>query len=347
VIAALDDLVVVVLRRQRLQLPILGRQQQLANVVGVVLEHIHRPAEQQHAELQRRKQPHRVEARLDLLERLLAIGPALGDEYSRPERRQPALDPWPRRVHVLDDERLFAGEVALQPLVRGSRVEDRGVEVRRKAEGARLEPLLIVGADFGEALGPAEVDGAKADRRRARARGFHQLLGILDVGQWVLLGPFALDRRVAFPARVRREALAPEGVLPIDRHLAEGLRLRRNPVLPIAVTDHREPLVDRTELDPHERDGRGLAPRRVAAAGHQQLAAHFGHRLVEDPSLPPKRAGGERPEIDLGHQLLRDAEAEAAEHGHDQPRRSQVLERAMEHAQLARLDRLHGRMQKA
>jgi hypothetical protein len=168
--------------------------------------------------------------------------PARSAPYSRATacRRQLARQAPMLWVQVLEHHPL----VAVQPvdaLIFGRGLEVAPIEVDRDLRDARIER---------RALGASEELLAAGERRRQRreTRGaFGGAIGIKNVGR------FADARPEARAERVVRVSDASVGVLVIDRHALEGLRLSGF----VALTVDRELLVEELLVRSHDRQAHG------------------------------------------------------------------------------------------
>src|SRR5262249_10640249 len=140
----------------------------------------------------------------------------LGDEAAGREPGQRAFDARFVGVHVLDDERLVASKVALDLLVCGRGVEEARVEIEGEAWKLVLAPGLIVGTHLREALWPGQVVSLEPHGHRTITGRSKEMPGILHVGKGVHLLGADVDWCDPSADRVRRVALAAEGVAPGD-----------------------------------------------------------------------------------------------------------------------------------
>ncbi len=317
----------------------LAARDEVEHVGRIVFTDLEHPAIDEDPALVVGEEPDRVEAGRDLPEGLALAGLLVDEAPCRHPRQRP-FDPGLRGVHVLDDERLVAPEIPLDLLVRRRGVEEAPVEVPGELREALLEPRFIVRPDLGEALWPGRIVTSEAGGRGPVAGRPDEAARILDVGQRMDRAVLAAHRREAFADRVRRVALAAEGVLPCDRHLGERLRIGHPQEPEAAVSDDVKRLVDRPELDPHRARGARHGARGEAAAVHEQLSPELRHALVEDGVAPELRAG-EPPEALLIEQVPRRLEREEDEERHDEVRLAVVLEHLGEQPQPVRLDGLH------
>ncbi len=285
-----------------------------------------------------REEVDRIDPHRDLAQHL---GRArLLDERSRRVPGQPSLDHGELGVHVGDRERLVALEVAVDPLIFRRCVEDGPVEILREARVELLLPGRVVGAHLREALRPEDVLRREARRRRAIARGLHERVRILDVGQSDARGAVDERRVEAEADRVLGHLRAAERAAPRDGHLGERRRARGAVRLPVPIADDVERLVDRAAANAH-RDRRLRAVPGERAPRHQHLSALLRHSEVEH-TVAPELVGGDLPEEDLLDRRLRSGEPEARDDGDDEVVGAPVLERPVKDAEHLRFGDFHG-----
>ena len=321
------------------RLGILARADEVNDVRCVVLHDGDRAVEDDHAERLRREDPHRVAAHGDLHE-AVTLRATMGDEAPGHEPRQAPFDAGLVGVHVLHQDILITPEKALDPLVFRSHVEERRLRVRRQARRVLLQPSIVVGPSARPALREGHVERQEAGRLRPLGGRAHQRAERLDVGQRVEHAPAYLDRRGAAAVRVSVEASAAEGPRPVDGHGRDRLRGGGYAVMPEAITQDREKLVESADLGAHVGCSGRRSARRVEAPRHEQLAADLGDPLVDDAGRAERGPRG-GPERELIEERARGGEREA-EHGGDvEVLPARLLDDAVKEDELVGLDDFH------
>ena len=207
-------------------------------------------------------------------------------------------------MHALDLKGLVPFEKTLNMLVFWRGVEEGPVYVLGQTRESLPLPLLVVGARFGKALGPGEVDGAKPCRVWLLLGGVDEVSWILDIWQRMhRISTVSFDGSMALSQRVFLVIAVAEGVLVSDIHFRKGQgigdSLENSPFsLPEPVSVNVKSFIDRPNLKTDLVRRNRLSLRREALANNQHFTLWLGHAHVEHRVLA-KLGCSELPHVDL------------------------------------------------